>query len=142
MAYWVGIIFVLIAAGLFLDARRHRAAALAERAERAASGLAERELHPSLSMLAVAAPFITMLFLMAFAFLVTLAFFSVPTGATWFDLVGFYALLAGYGYWLAIRGEYRTVSRGPEHTSAWSQRDQVAEESRRRVVEKRAPSRR
>lgn len=142
MAYWIGLVFLLIGAGLFWDARKHRASALAERARRAEQGLAERELHPSLSVLAAAGPFITMLFLMAFGFIVTLAFMTIPTGASWFDLIGFYALLAGYGYWLAMRGEYRVVPGGPEHTSAWSQREAVPEQSRKRTVEKRAPVRR
>ena len=68
-------------------------------------------MHPSLSILVDVGPFLTVVGLGAFVAMITLAFFAV-NAMRWlslFDLAGFYAMVAGYGYWMTMKTQYRSV---------------------------------
>lgn len=109
MAYWVGLAFLGGAAWFILAARRYRARALAEIARLKARGETPRDLHPSLSILADAAPALVAFFLFAAGALTVVAFFAVDAKRflSLFDLVAYLGFLAAYGFWLNTKTTYR-----------------------------------
>lgn len=110
MAYWAGLIFIVIAGWFVWRALEHKKLALLVKARR--GDQPEPELHPSLEVLAAATPALTVMWLISAGALIAVAFFAVDA-QRWFsivDLAGFLALLAGYGYWLVTRLTYRMIN--------------------------------
>lgn len=111
MAYWLGTIF-LAAAGWFVwTTLRYRMRARAELARLEARGESPPTLHPSLSVLADAAPALVAFFLFVAGALTVVAFFAVGAQRYFstFDLAGYLAFLAAYGFWLNTKTTYRIM---------------------------------
>ncbi|MBU6373809.1 MAG: hypothetical protein KJS97_13865 [Alphaproteobacteria bacterium] len=109
MAYWLGLAFLAGAVAFVVNALRYRTRARAELARLAARGETPRSLHPSLSILADAAPALVAFFLFAAGALTVVAFFAVGAQRflSLFDLFGYLAFLASYGFWLNVKTTYR-----------------------------------
>ena len=110
MRYLLGAGFFVIAFALLASARAYRAR-LRERfdAPTCARMRAEaREAPRSLATIGPAAQPFVMFALFYVALRTTLAFVEHDGASTlsWFDLVGFHALLAGYGTWFTVRAAY------------------------------------
>ena len=113
MSFLIGLVCLVFAAGFVMNARAHKARALAAAERRKAAGGdgAAPKLHPSLEIMADVGPAFVNLFLVGAAVMTVGAFVSIQPipWFSWVDLGGFLAFLAAYGYWITTRSEHRLV---------------------------------
>ena len=109
MAYLIGLAFLCGGVWFVVAALRYRSRARAELARLEANGQTPRALHPSLSILADAAPALVSLFLFCAGALTVVAFFAVDAQRvlSLFDLLAYLGFLAAYGFWLNVKTTYR-----------------------------------
>lgn len=109
MDYWAGLVFFAAAAWFVWRALQHKKLVLLVREKRGPQP--EPQMHPSMEVLAAATPALTVMWLCAAGALIAVAFFAVDA-QRWFslfDLAGFLAVLAGYGFWMVTRVTYRLI---------------------------------